>query len=314
MIDRLRALAIFSKVVETRSFRKAAGLLSLSPSVVSHHVTALEEELGVTLLYRSTRSVSLTDEGRKLNAAALAMLAAAEDGFKTLNVGTQEQRGALRISCPAFMTKGPVARGLEQFALRHPLVSLSISYSDLRHDLIREGFDLAIRMGNLKDSSLKHRKLGSVERCLVASPELINRHKQPLVPGDLERWNLICLLQRGNRLEFISGSNGAEQTIAMTGQVTVDSVFGMVAMARAGLGLALAPRVLVQGEIESGDLVQVLPGWTMAPIDTFAVWPGDARSGSLTARLVDDLVQVCGEWCGPVGSTPAAGTVGYPRR
>lgn len=305
MIDRLRALAIFSKVVETRSFRKAAGLLSLSPSVVSHHVAALEKELGVTLLYRSTRSVSLTDEGRKLNTAALAMLAAAEGGFETLNAGTKEQRGALRISCPAFMTKGPVARGLEQFALRHPLVSLSISYSDLRHDLIREGFDLAIRMGNLKDSSLKHRRIGSVERCLVASPELISRHKQPRAPGDLESWNLICLQQRSNKIEFVSGGTGAEQMITMTGQVTVDSVFGMVAMARAGLGLALAPRVLVQGEIESGHLVQVLPGWTLAPIDTFAIWPGDARGGSLTARLVDQLVHVCNELCGSIGSTPA---------
>src|SRR6185437_2160385 len=154
MIDELRALAIFAKVVEAGSFRSAANALKLSPSVVSHHVAQLEERLGVALLYRSTRQLSLTSEGEKLFNSAKTMLSAAEEGLNSLAFRATEPIGKLNLTVPAMLTKSLLVADIIAFAKTFPKVVLSINFSDIQQELIREGIDLAIRIGDLKDSTL----------------------------------------------------------------------------------------------------------------------------------------------------------------
>src|SRR5580700_8826000 len=169
MIDELRALAIFAKVVEAGSFRSAANTLKLSPSVVSHHVAQLEERLGVALLYRSTRQLSLTFEGEKLFASAKSMISAAENGLNSIKHQTSEPSGKLNLTVPAFLTRSALVRDIAAFAKAFPKIALSISFTDVQQDVIREGIDLAIRVGELKDSALKSKRLYDMKRKLVVS-------------------------------------------------------------------------------------------------------------------------------------------------
>lgn len=179
MIDELRALAIFAKVVETGSFRSAANALKLSPSVVGHHVSRLEKRLGVALLYRSTRRLSLTHEGEKLFTSTKAMLSAAEKGLDSVAYHASEPTGKLNLTVPAMLTRSPLVSDIAAFAKEFPKVALSINFSDIQQDLIREGIDLAIRIGDLKDSALKSKRLFTMKRKLVVAPALMNEHKSP---------------------------------------------------------------------------------------------------------------------------------------
>ena len=169
MLDQLRQIAIFAKTVDHGSFRAAARSLRLSPSVLSHHVTQLEQSLGTALIYRSTRKLSLTPDGERLLTAARAMLDAAEAGLQEVSNQRQQPSGMLRVTVPAVLAQSELVDRMANFATGYPNVRLSLDFSDVRRELIGDGFDVAIRMGWLEDSSLKARKLFDVDRRLVAA-------------------------------------------------------------------------------------------------------------------------------------------------
>ena len=163
-------MVVFAKTVETGSFRGAARALGLSPSVVSHHVAQLEAGLDVALLYRSTRRLTLTEPGRKFFAAAREMVAAAERGLELVAVNSENPSGHLSVAVPAALLSETLFDDLAGFAAAFPQVALTMHFSDTQVDLIREGIDVAIRAGTLKDSALKSKKLFEFPRQLVASP------------------------------------------------------------------------------------------------------------------------------------------------
>ena len=190
MINELRALAIFAKVVETGSFRSAANALKLSPSVVSHHVAQLEERLGVTLLYRSTRRISLTHEGEKLFASAEAMLSAAETGLNSITHNATEPSGKLNLTVPVLLTSSALVKDIAAFAKGLPKVAFSFNFTDVQQDVIREGIDFAIRIGDLKDSALKSKRLFDMKRKLVVAPAYMAEHNAPRRPEESDRVGL----------------------------------------------------------------------------------------------------------------------------
>lgn len=288
MIDELRALAIFAKVVEAGSFRSAANALNLSPSVVSHHVAKLEERLGIALLYRSTRRLSLTHEGEKLFMSAEAMLAAAEKGLNSVAYHAIEPTGKLSLTLPAMLTRSPLVGDIAAFAKAFPKVTLSISFSDIQQDLIREGIDLAIRIGDLKDSGLKSKRLLAVTRKLVAAPALMNEHQSPRRPEDLLKWDWIGLKMRSNTKTFIN-QKGKTCLIDFEPRVVVDSMDAVCQLAIAGLGLATPPAFLVAEDIHRGYLVEPLPEWQAEPLPVYLVWPPNASKESLTLRFMTFL-------------------------
>src|SRR5262245_60970627 len=156
MLDHLRAMAVFARTVETGSFRGAAKALGLSPSVVSHHVAQLEARLGVALLYRSTRRLTLTSDGNKLFEAARTMLEAAEGGLDQIAERSKEPSGHLSVTAPEVFVSGRVVDGLAAFARAFPKVTLAVSFTDMPLDLIRDGIDLAIRVGALAEIGRAH--------------------------------------------------------------------------------------------------------------------------------------------------------------
>ncbi|MCG9554509.1 LysR family transcriptional regulator [Vibrio sp. Isolate31] len=153
MLNQLRQIVIFAKTVEHGSFRKAAKALHLSPSVVSHHIAKLEEQLGVALLYRSTRKISLTSDGETLLVSAHAMIEAAEDFLNVATKQSAQLMGELSVALPAVLQRTDFVNHIGAFAQLHPNVNIRLDFSDLQRDLVKDGIDVAIRMGSLEDAA-----------------------------------------------------------------------------------------------------------------------------------------------------------------
>ncbi len=295
MIDELRAMAVFAKTVEKGSFRAAAKELGLSPSVVSHHISQLESRLNVALLYRSTRRISLTDSGERLAKAAQEMLLAAEQGLQHLMETQDNPSGKLWLTLPNMLANHSVTQHIAEFAQCHARVSLHLSYSDHPQDLIRDGIDLAIRIGPLPDSRLKSRKLFDMSRTLVASASYLEKRKYekkklPKQPEDLRDWDWIGLSVRANSKVFNHRSN-APQEISFIPRITTDSMEAVYQLCCSGMGLSTPPSFMVQEALRKKLLVEVLPTWPPESLPVYVLWPDNIAPNNLTQRLISFLMQ-----------------------
>ena len=289
MIDDLRALAIFAKVAEAGSFSAAGRALRLSTSVVSHHVKALEARHGVSLLHRSTRSLSLTSEGQRLLEPARRMVEAAEQGFDAIADISGHPTGTLRISAPAFLMNSPQVSALWQFASRYPGVGVTLCSSDEQINLVAGGFDMAIRLGVMSDSTLKSRKIGTFERALVAAPHYLESIDRLSSPSDLTRCEFVLLDMLPEK--FVLLREGEEVTVQPAqSQVITNSISGARSAVLAGLGIQKLPMIEVGADLAAGRLVQVLPGWSLATSNIYAVWPESSRRSTLVGLLLDYLL------------------------
>ena len=290
MIDKLRSIAIFSTVVDQGTFRAAALHLGLAPSRVSETVSELEKNLGVTLLYRSTRQLSLTQEGRVLHENAQAMLTTVERGLDAITHTAKDPQGALRITAPAFVTQTRLTDSFSDFAKAYPGIDLQFDFSDSPRDMIKDGFDVAIRAGWLEDSELMTRNIGRTGRLLVASPSYIATHKPPTHPTDLETWDWLRFSVRAPRLNLTSPDG---EVVAVSGKshVSVNSADALYEFAARGLGLSAIPEDLACRGFERGDLAHVLPEWSLRPLGLHAVWPDQSRRENLTVLLVRFLAE-----------------------
>lgn len=288
MIEHLRALAVFAKTVELGSFRAAARALSLSPSVVSHHISKLEEHLALPLLYRSTRRLALTAEGKRLQAAAADMLQAAERGIDALSQDGKTPRGELRLAAPAFLATTSLCRDLAELAAAHPQVQLRLSFSDAPIDLLRDGFDLALRIGRVartNDSTLRQRKLCEMRRLLVASPHYLRQHRSPRLPRDLAALDYLQLASRpaAVTLSRVGRPASASVTVPFSSRISVDSAAALHGLALAGAGLATLPEILVRADLSRGSLVELLPSWQVQSMGVYLLWPKTTQRPGLTA-------------------------------
>ncbi|MEM1236983.1 MAG: LysR family transcriptional regulator [Pseudomonadota bacterium] len=293
MIDKLRAIAIFSTVVDQGTFRAAALHLGLAPSRVSETISDLEKDLGVTLLYRSTRQLSLTQEGRILHEKAQKMLSTVESGLDAISSNSQDPHGALRVTAPAFMTQTEVMDDFASFARAYPKVDLRIDFSDAPRDLIRDGFDVAIRAGWLEDSDLMARNIGRSDRLLVANQECLDSHGVPSEPGDLESWNWIRFSVRPNQTA-LTDREGRETTVTGRSHISVNSADALYEFARRGLGVAAIPEKLACLGFARGELIHILPEWSLKSLGYHAVWPDHSRRENLTTLFVRHLAKDSG--------------------
>lgn len=293
MIDKLRSMAIFATVVDQGTFRAAAQHLGLAPSRISQSVSDLERELGVTLLYRSTRQLSLTNEGDLLYAQVREMLRAAETGLDAINLISNEPSGELRVTAPAFVTQTGMMDSFAEFAKSNPGVALKFNFSDHPRDLIKEGFDVGIRAGLMQDSELMSRNIGKVDRILVASPEYVAEKKAPVHPKDLEHWDWLHFSMRPEKADFIS-NDGESATVAYKFHIEVDSAQALYELAVRGLGLTPLPENLAKRGFRQGELVRVIPEWSSAPLELHAVWPDRSRRESLSLIFVRFLASQAG--------------------
>ncbi len=291
MINDLRAIAIFSETARLGSFKAAANTLGLSPSVVSYHITQLEERVGTALLYRSTRKLSLTTEGQTLFEHSLSMMAAAQNGLDQISSITERPSGKLKLAMPSVLTRSYINQTIAEFSKKYPGIALDIKYSDKRHEIITEGFDLAIRIGTLEDSALKAKKMGYIDRKLVCAHSYLNDNpdmSKPQSPNELEQWRWIQLSQLNNQRSFINEDN-TKQTVQCDGNITVDNVEAMTQFCLSGLGIATPPDYLVDDLIKQGDLMELLPSWKVESIPLYVVWPSNVSDNSNTKRLINFL-------------------------
>lgn len=289
MINDLQAITFFVKTVETGSFRECARQFSISPSVISQKVSDLEKRHGVTLLYRSTRKLTLTNEGKAFFSKAQEMVEHAELALNTLSQKSKNPRGNLTITMPAGLIKSIYMEKLAGFALSHPQVNLDIRFSDKRMDMIGDAIDLAIRAGKMDDSALKSRKIGDLQRLLVCAPDYLKGRPIPQHIDDLRDWNWIKMKMMPPYRTFID-PDGATCDISFTPQIEVDNVDAMVELTKNGLGLSTPSDFQVADELKKGTLIHLLPEWKTPLMAVHAVWPQNTVRQSLTGLLLDFLI------------------------
>lgn len=292
MVNFLKHMAIFAIVIDEGSFRAAAKSLGLAPSRVSETVSDLEKYLNVTLLNRTTRKLSLTNEGRKFYAHVAGITRNAEAGLNELNTLAQEHIGELKISLPAFLTSSVISNAIAEFAHQHPKVALSLSYTDQRMDIINEGLDLSIRVGWLEDSSMMARKIGESKRLLVASKEYVQARIAPQHPSDLKNWDWIHFEMRPTTIDFTSTS-GEKVSISENSRISVNSANALQYFASQQLGLTILPEHLAADKLKTGEFVHILPQWKLKSMGYYAVWPDKSRRENLTLMLVRFLAERC---------------------
>lgn len=288
MSDRVQELTVFVRVAESGSFSRAARELHLSQPSVSRLVGDLETRLGVKLLLRTTRSLTLTDAGALFLERArqiLADLEAAEDAAR----GADSLRGVLRLAMPVMYGTRAVIPHLPDFLAQHPQLRLEMTVSDERQNLVAEGADVAIRVGPLADSVFGARRLASVQRLLVAAPAYLAARGTPETPADLALHD--CILGPGSfgRESWNFRQDGAVTSVDVRARVEVDSAPGILACAVAGLGIAMGSTVMAGPELASGALMPVLAGYALDPVEVHAVFPGGPRPSAKVRALVDYL-------------------------
>lgn len=285
MIDNLKQMAIFARVVDEGSFRAAAKEIGLSPSRISETVSDLENYLGTTLLHRTTRKIALTNEGRMLYARVSEMMRSAEAGLNELNGLSHEPVGALRLSIPAFLAVGPLTTALASFTKLHPNVAFSVSYTDNRLDLIEDGFDMSIRAGWLEDSSMMSRKFAEGQRTLVAGKNYASQRPRPDSPAEMEDWEWLRYKNRSDTTHF-THVDGRKESVTGHSQIEVDSIDALYHLTAEDAGATVLPSFLADRGVAAGKLVKLLPEWKLEPIGIYAVWPDKSRRESLTLLFV----------------------------
>lgn len=289
MIDRLRQLAIFAKAIDHGSFRGAAGELRLSPSVVSHHITQLEDHLGVALIYRTTRKLTLTREGERLLFATRNMLGAIEGELAEISGAASEPSGELRLTLPSVLSQSRFTDAIAAFAKTYPRIKLNLTYSDERLALVESGLDIAIRMSLSSPRSRHARALFTVQRRPVASADYVAAQSPVSDPRGLTDWDWLMLTpvhQRG--LHFTHADQGPLK-IKPAARLSSNDAQSLYRLACAGAGIAVVPEFLATADLASGQMQALVPDWTLDPVTVYAEWPSNAPKQGLIKLLVDAL-------------------------
>ena len=285
MINELKAMAIFAEVIKQGSFRAASKVLNLSPSVVSYHISKLETQVGAALIYRSTRKLSLTSQGEVFFNHIEKMLVSAHQGLDLVSSEALEPMGKLSVTLPSSLAKSPINQKIAQFVIDYPRVEINLSYSDNRENIIDKSIDLAIRAGELEDSSYKAKQIGVIERRLVCSHNYFKAMKAPKTIEDIKSWDWVALNQLPKYREFKHGLLG-EHIVDFNKYITVNNVEAMSHFCELDLGLATLAEYQVVDLIKQGKLIHVLPEWKAVSIPLYALWPNNVYENSLVKRLL----------------------------
>ena len=266
-------IAVFVRVVELGSFTKAADALEISKAAVSKYVNRLEQRLAARLLHRTTRRLALTEAGQALfsrSAAALAELTEAENDVAQL---TGKPRGMLRVTAPTYFGVTVLAPHIKAFRAEYPEVTLDLDLSDRLVDIVKERFDLAVRISAMHDSSLVATRLAPCPTALVASPAYLRRRGTLKSPADLADHEGIgySIVKTPNEWR-LRGVKGRSVTVTVRSTIRCNNDFALKQLALDGLGIAFFPRFFVEAELASGKLVQLLPDFPGPELSINAVY------------------------------------------
>lgn len=270
----LNDLVVFGAVVEAGGFTAAAERLGVAPAKVSVEIGRLESRLGTTLFTRTTRKVTLTEVGQALHEQSWPLLQQLQSALENVHSAKAELTGTLRIAAPVDYGAQMLAPALVQFAARHPALHVDLRTNDRVSDLVAEGIDIAIRMGWLRDSSMRAIKLGEFEQYIVASSQYLRRGKRPRTPEELVNldWIALTLLPTPLTWKFTS-SDGEIRTIHVRSKMKVDSASTLRSLIHHGAGVTVLDQYSAQQGMESGRMVRVLADWSIPSGGIYAVLP-----------------------------------------
>jgi DNA-binding transcriptional LysR family regulator len=291
-VQDLNNLYFFAKVVDFGSYTAAARALGLQTSKLSRRITALETELGVRLINRTTRRLSLTEAGKTFHRHCVALLDEAEAAKDAMSRILASPQGLVRISCPTGLLQGGVADILARFLARHPSVRIALDATNRRVDVVDEGLDIALRVRKppLEDSDLAMRVFGPDEMVLVGSPELIAAHGEPQTLEDVARMPTLSMASADERATWrFLDADGEPAELTHSPRLATDDLFTLRRAALQGIGAALVPLLLVADDIQGGALVRLLPSLKAHAGIMHAVFP--SRRGMVPAvrTLLDFL-------------------------
>lgn len=306
----LAALTAFTKVVQTGSFTRAAEALGTQKAHLSRVVTQLERELGVRLLERTTRSLSLTEVGRDFFERALGILGAVEDAERAVHQVLGEPRGVLRLSCGVEFGMIAVSGWIAAYVERHPLVTVDADFSGRLVDLVHEGFDLAIRVGPLADSSLAARRLGELDYGLFAAPAYLRRRGTPASPAELRSHDLVMFTGGAARQGWRLERGGEVQRIESGARVRVNNSFAVRDAAVRGLGITQLPLLVAAGAAADGALVPVLEDWSLPSVPVHAVFASARYLTPKVRAFIDHAVAAFASQLSPPGEGTGVTRIG----
>lgn len=287
-MDRFQAMQAFVTVVEAGSFSAAARRIGVGQPAISKTIAQLEERLQVRLLVRSTHSLAPTDAGVRFYERARSAIREAEEAeFEARGAGAGLS-GRLRISAATTFARLLIVPRLPEFLARHPAIEIDVLLDDRVIDLVSEGIDLALRMGELTDSAAIARRIARGRRSVIATPAYLARAGTPQVPADLAMHEAIVYSQLGASWTF--RRNGTQASVAVRGRLRLSAAEGIRAAVLADMGLTVNSDWMFAPELESGAVRRVLDDWELPPVDLWAVYP-TGRLASAKARAFADYVE-----------------------
>ncbi len=291
-MDKFEDIQTFVAVVDAGSFTAAAGRLNSAKSAVSRRVSGLEERLGVQLLHRTTRVLNLTDSGRGFyehGKRLLSDLAEVEAGVQQEH---RELRGTLRVALPLSFGVRHMSKPIAAFNKLHPKLEFDLDLNDRRVDLINDNFDLALRIGNLQDSSLIARKLFESRSVISASPHYLGVHGEPETPQDLEQHRCLVYSNLPDPNKWVyRGADGKNKTVKLKSAMRASSGDFLCNAAALGTGLVMQPMFIASQAIRSGSLVPVLGEYDWPKSPAYAVYPPTRHLSFRVRAFIDFLVE-----------------------
>jgi DNA-binding transcriptional LysR family regulator len=301
-MDKFMEMRAFVAVVDSGSFVQAADALDLSKPTVSRLVSDLEQRLGVRLMQRTTRRLSLTEEGRAFYSRCKAVLSDVEVAEAEVSSQSVTVRGLIRVNVPVSFGLLELAARWPAFMDLYPEVELDITLADRIVDLVEEGYDLAVRIARLPNSSLVSRQLASTRMVLCASPDYLRQQGKPVHPAELADHAVLSysLLATGDVWEF-DGPEG-KVAVKVSPAMRTNSGDTCIAAARKGKGIVFQPSFMVGADLRSGALVEIMPRYRSVEFGIYAVYPSRQHVSPKVRALLDFLVRELSgsSWCGEV--------------
>jgi len=292
-MSRYEEMENFVRIVEAGSITGAAKQMRIAKSAVSRRLKEMEARLGIQLIIRSTRKLTMTDTGRALYDRAVSLLADWEETEAVAGDTQSAFSGTLKMTAPLSFGVAHLGPIIVDFMKKHPQIRFDIDFSDRVVDLVSEGLDLAIRIGSMPDSNLIARKFSDISRVACASPDYLKRHGFPLTPKELEGHKEIAYGYRASSIHNYTAPNGKTGSVELAPRLHATSGEFMRDVALAGEGVLMIPRFIMYKNLNNGSLVEIMPGYEWDALAVYVVYPPTRHLSARVRAFVDFLVERC---------------------
>jgi len=294
-MGQLEDMQVFVRVVDSGGISRAAEQLSIAKSAISRRLNELEKRLGVTLINRTTRTSKITEAGQHYYDHALLIL----DEVNQLNSSATQSKknleGTLRLSAPLSFGLAHLAPALDSFAKQHPELTLDVDFSDYESDLIQGGFDLAFRIGDLSDSSLKARRICPIRFSICASPEYLEKQGTPETIHELKHHQILRYAIKESNTWTLYDSSGKKHSIQTPAKIIANNGDYLCQMAVCGHGIIIIPTFITWQSEAKGDLVKILRNYSLPKINAYAIYPHNRYLPQRVRLFIDHLIEKFGD-------------------